>query len=279
LTREIVAALALKLTPEEARRLGHRSTENIEAYDLLVRGTEQTFRATRQSIEEAVGLLDRAIELEPASARAVTMLSHAHVIAYVNGWAEAQEPTIRHAHDLAKHSIALDGEDPVALWNLGITHLWLRQHDQAIAAEQAAISLDPNLARAYAALGHMLHFAGRSAEGIEPVLTAMRLDPYYGEFWLHFLALTYFGAGRYEDAAAALRRRIIRRPDTDISRVLLAACYGFLGRPEEARALWREALECNPGYSLEQKRRVLPYRNPADFERLADGLRKAGLPE
>ncbi|MGH6934030.1 MAG: hypothetical protein ACREEE_16555, partial [Dongiaceae bacterium] len=62
-------------------------------------------------------------------------------------------------------------------------------------------------------------------------------------------------------------------------RVLLAACCGQLGRAEEARALWQEALRINPDYSLEHRRRVLPYKDPADFERIVEGLRKAGLPE
>ena len=38
-------------------------------------------------------------------------------------------------------------------------------------------------------------------------------------------------------------------------------------------------LRINPDYSLEQRRKVLPYKNPADFELVVDGLRKAGLVE
>jgi adenylate cyclase len=173
--------------------------------------------------------------------------------------------------------VALDDDDPGAHWNLGLAYLWMRQHHQAVGEEQNAVRLDPNFALAYAALGHILHYAGRSPEGIDALLTAMRLDPYYSEIWLHYLAQAYFGTGRYEEAAATLRRRIIRHPDTDISRVLLAACYGYLGRHEEARTLWREALHHNPQYSLEQKRRVLPYKNAAEFDQLVDGLHKAGI--
>ena len=40
-----------------------------------------------------------------------------------------------------------------------------------------------------------------------------------------------------------------------------------------------QALHVNPAYSLEQRRKVLPYKNPDDFERVVEGLRKAGLPE
>jgi adenylate cyclase len=83
--------------------------------------------------------------------------------------------------------------------------------------------------------------------------------------------------GRYEDAVASLKRRLVRNPGTDVSRVLLAASYGHLGRFAEARAAWQEVLRVNPDYSLEYRRKVLPYKNPADFERVVEGLRKAGV--
>jgi adenylate cyclase len=68
-------------------------------------------------------------------------------------------------------------------------------------------------------------------------------------------------------------------PNTDASHVLLAASYGQMGLIEEAREAWREALRVNPAYSLEHRRKALPYKNPEDFERVVEGLHKAGLPE
>jgi len=76
-----------------------------------------------------------------------------------------------------------------------------------------------------------------------------------------------------------LKRRILLNPDTDASRALLAASYGQMGLNDEAREAWRELLRVNPRYSIEQRRKVLPHKNPADFERFVEGLRKAGLPE
>ena len=83
--------------------------------------------------------------------------------------------------------------------------------------------------------------------------------------------------GRYEDAVAILKRRLIRNPETDITRVLLAAAYGHLDRLEESRAEWAEALRVNPDFSLEHRKQILPYKDPADLERILEGLRKAGL--
>jgi len=106
----------------------------------------------------------------------------------------------------------------------------------------------------------------------------MRLDPHHAPIVLHFLAQANFSLGEYETAAQLLVRRIARTPGTDSSRMLLASCYGYLGRAEDARITWAGLLKVNPDFSLEQRARVLPYKDPADFQRIAEGLAKAGLP-
>jgi len=96
---------------------------------------------------------------------------------------------------------------------------------------------------------------------------------------MHLQAQALYQLGRYPEAAALLKRRILRNPDTDTSRVWLAAAYGQMGQFEDARVAWREALRVNPAFSLEHRRKALPYKNTVDFERVVEGLRKAGLPE
>ena len=95
--------------------------------------------------------------------------------------------------------------------------------------------------------------------------------------FLHSLAQCHFALGEDEEAARVLRRRISLRPGTDISRVLLAAALGHLGQHEEARREWERARAINPRYSLRQKRAILPYRDPAVLDRMAEGLAKAGI--
>ena len=61
--------------------------------------------------------------------------------------------------------------------------------------------------------------------------------------------------------------------------MLLAACLGHLGRAGEASEAWREALRVNSAFSLEQHRRLLPYRDSDTFERIVSGLAQAGCPD
>jgi TolB-like protein len=277
-TREIVAALAVNLTQSEKRRLKRKSTDDLEAYEYYVRGRQQAWRHNREANERARKLLQRALKRDPSFAGAQAVLAYTHQLDYVNQWREPPEASLKLLHDIAQRAVALDDDDPDAHFVLGLAHLWLRQLDRAISEAQRALALDPNFANAYALLGLVLHYAGRSQEAFEPLARGMRLDPHYTDMFLHILGQAHFGLGRYDDAIAALKRRIIRNPDTDASRILLAAAYGHLGRVEEARTQWDEALRFNPAYSLEHRRRILPYKDPADFERIVEGLRKAGLP-
>jgi TolB-like protein len=276
-TREIVANLAVKLTPGEERRRERRGTDSLEAYDYFLRGRQLQWRRSREPNREARPLLERAIELDPKFVRAYCMLANVHVLDYVNRWSATPETSLDTALHLAQRAIELDDDEPEAHVALGLIRM--REHDRAMAEARRALSLDPNHAWAYSLLGQALHYSGHSQEAIEPLETAIRLDPNDQDPFLHHLALAYFGVGRYADAVAALKRRIIRKPDTDISRALLAASYGHLERVEEAKAEWRELMRVNPDYSLEHRRKVQPYKDPADFERIVDGLRKAGLPE
>ena len=85
--------------------------------------------------------------------------------------------------------------------------------------------------------------------------------------------------GRYDEAAAIFRQRIEREPATDASRALLAAALGHMGKIDEARDAWRDMLAINPKYSLEHRANILPYKDPAQFDRIREGLAKAGLPD
>ena len=94
---------------------------------------------------------------------------------------------------------------------------------------------------------------------------AMRLDPLYPNILLHLAAQAHFSMGQDEIAAGYLVERIARNPNTDASRMLLAASYGHLGRIEEAREAWAGLLEVNPGFSMQQREGVLPYKDARGF--------------
>jgi TolB-like protein/Tfp pilus assembly protein PilF len=276
-TRSIVSALALKLTPDERGRVQHRDTENLEAYEYFLRGRDQTLRDTPEANAQARDMLEKAIELDPQFSLAFSHLSRNHVLTYSNRWGEAPDESLELALELGERAVELDESNPHAYFALAMAALWKKQHDRAAAAAEKCLAADPNSADGHGALGLIRVYSGNAREAVGSLQKAMRLDPHYRDIYLHILALAHEQLKEYEQAVAVLKRRLVRKPESDISRVLLASVYGHLGNFEESRAEWAEALRINPDYSLEHRRRTLPYKNPDDFEHIIDGLREAGL--
>jgi adenylate cyclase len=275
---KIVRALAVKLTRGEEQRLRQRGTTHIEAYEAYLRAREFLSRSTREGIAQAKALHRRAIEIDPNFAAPHAGLSLATISEYISDWAPDPAAALDEAERWARRALELNEQEPLSHMALGNVLLWRRNHAGALAQARRMIELDPNFAQGHAAMGLGLMYAGKAAEAIESFAVGMRLDPHYPSIVLHFLAQAEFSLGKYDVAAQHLRERIARTPATDSSRMMLAACYGHLGRLDDARTAWAELLRVNPEFSIAQRERVLPYKDPRDFQRVADGLAKAGLP-
>ena len=277
-TREIVDALKVALTTVERTRREGRGKVNPEAYDCLVRARTCFYQFSAEAMIESRAMLERAIALDPGFAPAYALLSLVHCMEYANGWNDAGPDHLNGALDLAHKARAADEYEPQAYHALALTQMWLRNLEDAERAGERAIELDPNFAGAFTALGTVRDYAGRHESAIDLLRQALRLDPQY-DLALQFLGRALFSLERYDDAEASFKRRLIRAPRSDMTRAYLASLYGHTGRHEEARQIWRELLKINPDFSVEHLRRVLPYRDPAWFDRFFSGLQNAGLPE
>jgi adenylate cyclase len=275
---KIVGVLSVTLTKREEERIARRGTSNLKAYELWLRGREAMSRTTRDSVAEAKALHRKAIEEDPRFATAHAGLALAGISEYASGWTADPAQTLDDAERWARRAIELDPQEPVSHMALGNVLLWRRQHDAALAEFRQMTAIDPNFAQGYMATALGLTYAGQPAEALEAFAYAMRLDPHYPAIVLHFVAQAHFALADYDAAIKLLRERIHRNPATDSSRMLLAACYGHLGRIDDARAAWTEMLTVNPDFSLAQRERVLPYKDTRDFQRIVEGLKKAGLP-
>jgi adenylate cyclase len=275
--QKIVGTLAVKLTQREVKLL-RRGTRNIEAYECWLRARDQLGRGTREAAQQARMFHHRALEVDAHFAAPYAGLTFVALAEYINAWVDDPEAALDDAEQMARKAIELDDREPAGYVALGNALVWRRRHDEALAQIARAIELDPNYAQGHALMGMTLTYAGRAAEALEPFATAMRLDPHFPNIVLHLLALAHFSLGHYETAIGNLLDRIARNPNTDASRMILASAYGHLGRNEEARAAWSALREINADFSLAHRRRVLPYKDPADFQRIVDGLAKAGIP-
>jgi tetratricopeptide (TPR) repeat protein len=109
-----------------------------------------------------------------------------------------------------------------------------------------------------------------------------RLRQTYLFLWLSLAGAAKLFVGKDEDAAVLARRSIEANRNYPLVHFLLAATLAYLGRINEARAAAQAGLALNPSFTITRYRSVRPGDNPiylAQFERLLDGMRKAGVPE
>jgi len=278
-TRRIVDALKVKLSPAENMRLADSGTPNIEAYDCYLRGREvmAVNPKNRERFEQSTKFYMRALELDPSYSQAYAGLSMAYGLDYQNRWSDNPDSSLGLAKHNAEQAIEKNSKDPFARLVAAWTAILEKDLDRAKSEADTALSLNPNYSGAYLILGHIQTLSGRPLEAIPALERATRLDPAFRSTHLHFLGMAYLLAGKYETAAALLRERILLMPGTDFSRVLLASALGHLGDGDEARCVWKELKEINPKYSFGEHYARQPFQRQEDVQGIVDGLAKVGL--
>ena len=277
LTLEIIRALRIHLSPEMQQQLTRRSDESIEAHNLFLRGREQAYKTTAEYNSTARKLLAQAIELSPGFASAHAFVAFTHIDDYVMGWTEHPERSLELGVATARRAYEFEPENLDVLCLMSMALQWSRRLDDSLEFAQRCLQVAPNYAMGWLQLANLLHYLGDDEQSLRALDRYFKLDPLFPDVALYFKAESEFALGRYREAVKTLRQRLTRNPRSQTSYALLASCYGYLDRKEDASAAWSEALKIEPGFSLERRRRILPYKNPDTFEQRIEGLRKAGL--
>ncbi|PYN08055.1 MAG: adenylate/guanylate cyclase domain-containing protein [Candidatus Rokuibacteriota bacterium] len=274
-TQQIVRALAVKVTEAEKVRIGRAPTAVFEAYDLALRGDQERQRTTREGNAEARRLFTQATALDPRYAAAYVGLGWAHLQSWQFLWSADRE--LEQARDLAERAIALDNTLADGYRLLAQTSLWQKQHERAIAEAQRSVELGPNDASAYETLAEILCWSGRPEESIRLIRHAMRLDPHYPFFYLWTLGHAYFLTEKRQEALDTFAKLVQQNPNFVPAHAYRAVLLSELGRMQEAQQAWEQASRISPGASMANIRERLPYKRPADLDRVLSAAHRAGV--
>jgi adenylate cyclase len=275
ITSQIAGALAISLTEVEQRRVLAKPTDNLEAYDYVLRARPALQRPTRSNIVEARTLLRRALELDPSYAAAYAALADTFVIGTAMGWAQLPEAFLDQAQEMAGKALSLDASEVRARIVLGRIHIFHQRYEQAKSEMDRAVAINPNDADGLAGRGNILMWLGQTDAAIEALEQAQRIDTELNPFDRNALGLAYYLKGRYEAAVEQAQINLREVLGAHFSHVLLAAAYAQQGRREDAARAAAAVKRVDPTFDPQAFGSKL--QNPADLERLRDGLRKAGL--
>ncbi len=277
-TQKIVAALTLNLTKSEEKQLAHRSTENLKAYDCVLRGMKEYWKYTKEGNSQAQVLFRKAIELDPYYAEAYSWLG----LSLLHSWTQAwnKEPQILdRAYQIAKQALTLNDSLSEAHRILGDIYLFQKDHAKAVSEFKEAISLNPNYADALAGLADVFNWAGKPEDAISLIKKAMHLNPHHNAWYPFTLGLSYIFLQQIEKAVDILQRGLIHNPDFLAIHLALAGLYAEMDRIEDANMEVEEVLRLSPDFTLQVLQEMIPLKDPVVKERIINAARKAGLPE
>ena len=276
-TSAIAATLPGRLEADTRSRAERKTPANMAAYECVLEAKTLHHRSTRDDNARAVGLIRRAIELDPQYGHAYAW--HACILGqqWGYGWCDDRAATETIIERELEVALGLDQNDSDVHRILAAMGVVRNDLDKAVFHQQRALALNPNDDLIVVQQGEVLTWLGQAEEGIEWIRKAMRLNPYHPQrFWFH-LSRAQFVARRYAEAIESLRH--ITAPDA-VQHALIAACHAQLGNTVDAAAYTAEVLKRVPGFTIrEHCLPMLHYRRESDLAHHRESLRKAGLPE
>jgi adenylate cyclase len=280
ITENVVAALAVTLTRAEQKRSLGKQTQNLHAYDYVLRGNAYHHRMTKEGNIKAKEMFERAIERDPEYAPAYAGLAWVLVHDSNQGWSSDEQRTLKAGLENADRAVVLDDSLAKAHLALADAYCWTKLHEQAVAEGRRAVALDPSYAEGHMALAYYLLVAGHAEEGVEEAQKALRFNPVHANrLYYEVLSACHYMLKQYEAAIEAGEQAVSRDPEHYEPHMFLASAFAQLEKIDEARRHAQEVMRLNPSFSLRHYAESLPFKNKTDLDHRIAGLRKSGLPE
>jgi tetratricopeptide (TPR) repeat protein len=277
--QQIVEALKLKLTFSEKVSLTKRQTVNAQAYDLYLRGQDYLYRLTKRSVEYAIQLFEKAIELDPRYAAAYAGCSSAYGQMYQ--WFSREEKYRTKAQELSFKALMYDSNLPEAYAAMGLSYFIWGKFDEAAASSRKAIELDPDDFIAYWTLGRIHFSSGEYDQALAQFQRVIDIKPgfyaAYGD-----LAQTYENLKQRAEADAAesrllelLPNYLLQNPDDARARIFYASSLAKVDRKDEAIREGAMAVELSPGDPMMLYNLACLYATLREIEQALAALERA----
>jgi tetratricopeptide (TPR) repeat protein len=246
ISTQLVTALNIKATSEEMARAAERPTDNVDAYDLYLRG-RQALRGPDvvKSAQDSIDFFEQGIKKDPTFALAYSGLADASLTMYREKkdafWAQKALSAAQHAEQL-KDSI------PEVHFALGSVYLRTGKFPEAIAELKRGLQLAPNSDEGYVRLGNAYMESGQKDEAIAAYKKAIEVNPYY---WGHHIVLgnAYFSIGQTEQALEEFKRVTELDPDNVRGWDNLGNALQRLGRAAESLPAYQKSIQLEPTWS------------------------------
>jgi len=278
-SKQIVDALMLKLSPKEKVVLTKRPTLNAEAFDCYLRARDHLYRRTKNNVEFAIQLFQKTIELDPRYASAYAGLGEAYANLYQDY--DTKEIWLDKAIESSFKALMYDPTLSEAYVALGLAYFSKKSIEEALESTKKAIELDPSNYIAHWIMGRIYHSTDRDSEAVSILEKAIELNPDFYSAYTD-LKMVYERLGKmdkYKEILGKLLelvpKYLSKHPDDARSHIYFATDLAQAGRNEEAKVEASKALELCPGDPLMLYNAACCYARMNENKLAIDALRKS----
>jgi TolB-like protein/Tfp pilus assembly protein PilF len=243
ISEAISAKLKVQLTREEKDRLGKRYTDNVQAYQLYLKGRYHWNKYTQSGLRKAIDYFGQAIEIDPTYALAYAGLADSYY-RLSNVYAPTREAMPK-AKAAVMKALEIDETLSEAHAALGLIKMFY-EWDWSGAQEEftRAIEINPNYAIAHQRFGLYFNLVGRPDEAMRELELAVAMDPLSPQIYWSF-AVAFFLTREYEQAIDEIKKTLEIDANYPPALYLLGRIYIELGRLAEAIAEFKKILGLN----------------------------------
>jgi len=285
-TGRVARALNLELKDALSRQAARGHSGNVVAADFALRAWAElwTKPQTRATNDAALGLVAKALALDPSNSEALGSAAYAHARAALYSWGTSVHESLKLGVASGEKAMAIDPKNTDAMYALGILYRTSGDNFKAGEIFSQCLAQNRNHAPSYYQYGVTLSNLGRGKEALPWIERAFALSPRdpLRALWHQAVARVHITAGEDAEAVIAARQGIAANPDQPYNYASLAAAYAHLGQVDEAKRALADLQQRLPVATVHYLQRTLTGGNAqaiASFERYWIGLRKAGLPE
>jgi adenylate cyclase len=279
----VAGAIEPRLRLAEIERASRKPAESLTAYDLYLRALAISHQFTPESLDEAIAVLRRAMEVDPSYAPAAALFLFCFAWRQDFAWAELRGPHIDDAVRHARRSLATKTDDPDVLFTVGQCLAYLAgEHAAGAALIERSLTLNPNCAQAWIASAYVNLFRNSPGPAIDALVHARRLSPLdpLGHTIEFGLSLAHLLSQRYEQAIEYADRALAQKPGFLSAIATRTGAYGQLGRRKEASEGVARLRMIMPDLTVAKMREYVAGFAVAEYvTAVTEGLRKAGMPE
>ena len=276
MTRAIVSELEVRILEGEQAHSWQRGTKSPLALDLFRRSRAAHVPMTLPGFLEALDHLRRAVEVDPAYARAWAGIAGAGTGALMYGLATGQQELLAECRKAADEALALDPNLAEGWIARGHCLLFDRERDAADESARRGHSLGANANIVVTGVARICLFIGQVEKAIELALAVASRKRTVSRHPAVVVGLGSLVLGRYADALPMSQAQIGFMPDSIMPRLILAAGYAGLGRVTEAQEQGKEVKRLLAGESFAALACwMLPFVDPEPRDRIVALMRKA----